>query len=134
MFQTTPFTSGKGAIRLASLSLGLLILSACAAPALPPTSALQAAQTAITNAERAQVADYASPELGVARQKLTDANAAVAEEDMLRAERLAEQSQVEAELALAKSQAVNAKKVNDEMLRSNTSLRQEMQRNTGGQQ
>lgn len=53
---------------------------------------------------------------------------------MLRAERLAEQSQVEAELALAKSQAVNAKKVNDEMLRSNTSLRQEMQRNTGGQQ
>jgi len=70
----------------------------------------------------------------MARQKLTAANAAVAEEDMLRAERLAEQSQVEAELALAKSQAVNAKKVNDEMLRSNTSLRQEMQRNTGGQQ
>lgn len=134
MFRTKRFTSAKVAVRFASLSVGLLILSACATPALPPTSALQAAQTAITNAERAQVADYASPELGVARQKLKDANAAVAQEDMLRAERLAEQSQAEAELALVKSQVVNAKRVNDEMLRSNTSLKQEMQRNTGGQQ
>ncbi|MWV17380.1 DUF4398 domain-containing protein [Pseudomonas sp. L-22-4S-12] len=124
-----------GALALSLLAAGGgLLLSACAERPLPPSQALQAAESAISNAEQARVADYASPELGVAREKLAAANAAVQQEQMLLAEHLAEQSRVEAELALAKSQAARAKMVNDEMLKSTDSLKQEMQRNTGAQQ
>ncbi|WP_341305164.1 DUF4398 domain-containing protein [Pseudomonas sp. TMP25] len=134
MNRTSSMLSGTTALRLAGLFTGLLLLSACAAPPVAPNQALQAAESAISNAEQARVADYASPELGVAREKLAAANLAVQREQMLMAERLADQSRVEAELALAKSQATKAKVVNDEMRKSTNSLKQEMQRNTGAQQ
>jgi hypothetical protein len=134
MNRTSSIVDGMAALRFAGLCAGLLMLSACVSPPLPPSQALQAAESAISNAEQARVADYASPELGVAREKLTAANAAVQREEMLLAERLADQSRVEAELALAKSQATKAKVVNDEMRKSTNSLKQEMQRNTGAPQ
>ncbi|QKE64058.1 DUF4398 domain-containing protein [Aquipseudomonas campi] len=121
------------ALRLLGGCAGLLLLGACASPE-PPSQALQAAESAISNAERARVADYAAPELGVARDKLLAANNAVELDQMLLAERLAQQSRAEAELALARSQAAKAKVVNDEMRKSTDSLKQEMQRNTGVQQ
>ena len=120
-------------LRQAGLCAGLVVLSACATP-MPPSQALQAAESAIGNAEQARVADYASPELGMAREKLAAANAAVQDEQMLLAEHLADESRVEAELALAKSQAARAKVVNDEMLKSTESLKEEMQRKTGDSQ
>lgn len=134
MNRTSTMFSGRAALRLAGVFSGLLLLSACATPPVAPNQALQAAKTAISNAEQARVADYASPQLGVAREKLASANLAVQREEMLLAERLAEQSRVEAELALAMSQATKAKVVNDEMRKSTNSLKQEMQRNTGASQ
>ena len=110
-----------------------LAITACASAPLPPDRELQAAQTAIDSAEQARVADYASPELGQARDKLSAARAAVQREDMDSARRLAEQSQVDAQLALARSQATKARLVNEEMLKSTDSLKVEMQRNTGVQ-
>jgi hypothetical protein len=50
---------------------------------------------------------------------------------MTLAQRLAEESQADAQLALAKSQAIKARLVNEEMLNSTNSLKVEMQRNTG---
>lgn len=108
----------------------VLLLGACAStPA--PNEALQAAELAIINAERARVADYAAPELGDARSKLTAARAAVNEENMILAERLAEQSRVGAELAIAKAEVGKTKAVNDEMQKSTDVMQQEMQRNRG---
>jgi hypothetical protein len=130
----TPISTRLGPLRLLGACAGLLLLSACASPPAAPDVALQAAESAISRAEQARVADYASPELGVARDKLTAANAAVLREEMILAHRLAEQARVEAELALARSQATKAKVVNDEMVKSTESLKQEMQRNTGAQQ
>lgn len=69
----------------------------------------------------------------MAREKLTAARAAVEKEEMGLAQRLAEQSRAEAELASAKAEATKAKAVNDEMRKSTDSLKQEMQRNTGAQ-
>lgn len=120
-------------LRLSAAAAALLTLAACASAPVPPTEALQAAETAISNAEQARIADYASPELGVAREKLTAARAAVEKEEMGLAQRLAEQSRAEAELASAKAEATKAKAVNDEMRKSTDSLKQEMQRNTGAQ-
>lgn len=122
------------ALRLVGVCGGLLLLGACASPPERPSQALQAAEAAISAAEQARVADYAAAELGVARDKLQAANSAAKLDEMLLAEQLAEQSRVEAELALAKSQAARAQVVNEEMLKSTDSLKQEMQRNTGAQQ
>jgi len=126
-----PSSSLSATRRLVGGAALVLAITACASAPVPPNRELQAAQTAIDSAEQARVADYASPELGEARDKLSAAKAAVAREDMDDARRLAEQSLVDAQLALARTQANKAKRVNEEMLKSTESLKVEMQRNTG---
>jgi putative cell wall-binding protein len=129
-----PLTQPKPDIwHLAGSAAILLTLAACAAAPLPPSKELQAAQIAIENAEQARVADYASPELVEARDKLNAANAAALLKEMDIARRYAEQSQVDAELALARAQATKARLVNEEILKSTEILKMEMQRNPGVQ-
>lgn len=119
------------ALPVHAAALLLLALSACASTPPAPTEALQAAELSIVNAEKARVADYASVELGEARDNLTAARAAVQAEKMELASRLAESSQANAQLATAKAEAAKAKVVNDEMQKSIDTLKQEMQRNPG---
>lgn len=119
------------ALMMSAVLFSGVMLSSCASKPVPPTQALQAAQLAIETAEQARVAEYASPELAEARENLTSARIAVEKEDMIAAERLAEQSRVNAELAVAKASAQKAKAVNEEMQKSISTLKQEMQRNTG---
>ena len=109
----------------------LLLLSGCASAPTPPTAALQAAEMAIANADQARVADYSFSELGEAREKLTAARSAVQKEDMVLALRLAEQSRINAELAVAKADVAKANAVNNEMQQSTRDLKQEMQRKSG---
>lgn len=125
----------SGLIKPSALA-AVLMLGACASVAPPPTAALRAAETAIAIADRERVADYASPELTEARQKLTAAKVAAAKadatnKDMVQAQRLADQARVNAELATAKAEAMKAKAINDEIQKSINTLKQEMQRNTG---
>jgi flagellar biosynthesis component FlhA len=124
----------KGAThRYASVAVTLLLLAACASAPKAPTHALQAAELAIASAEQARVAEYASLELSEARSKLTAARSEVKKENMVLAERLANESRVNAELAFARTEAAKATEVNDEMKASTKDIKQEMQRNTGGQ-
>ena len=123
-------TAGFSLCRV-TLITGLFVLASCASTPQPPTQALQAAEQAITTAERARVADYASLELNEARENLTAANNAVLANEMVVAERLAERSQVNAELASARTAMLKAKEVNDDMQESIDTLKVEMQRNTG---
>jgi len=109
----------------------VLLLGACASAPQPPTAALQAAQQAIDNADRARIADQASPELHEAREKLAAAHAAVEESRMHSAERLAQEARVDAELASATIDEAKSRAVNDEIIRSDAALRQEMQRKAG---
>ena len=118
----------------ALVAAGLLALAGCATPPVPPTEALQAAESAISNAEQARVADYASTELTMARQKLTLAHTAARNDQMVKAEYLAIESRTHAEVALARAEELKAKAVNDEMKQSIETLKQEMQRATGGRQ
>lgn len=110
------------------------MLAACASTPPAPTASLQAAQQAISAAERAEAGNYAAGELAEARVKLASADTAVKEERMVMAERFAEQSRAEAELASAKAAAAKAKVVNDDMKLSTGTLIKEMQRNSGGTQ
>jgi len=118
-------------LRAATGLAGVLLLSACASTPPAPTAQLQAAQQAITSAERADASRHAADELSAARAKLAAANAAVQAEEMVAAERLASESRVEAELAVARAAFVKARIVNDEMQSSTGTLIDEMQRKSG---
>ncbi|MES1196629.1 MAG: hypothetical protein ABUL58_06770, partial [Steroidobacter sp.] len=65
-----------------------LLLSACASTP-EPTLALSAAEQAINTADRARIADTASPELSKAHQKLAEAHTAIHDDRMNEARRLA---------------------------------------------
>ncbi len=112
----------------------LALLAACASTPPPPTVRLTAARTAIGDAEKADAGRYASPELTEARGKLVEANAAVGQDHMEAAGRLADQSRVEADLAMSKTSEAKAVMVNDEMVRSNAAIVEEMQHKSGAQQ
>lgn len=116
-----------------SLSVALA-MAACASTPPAPTAALQAAQQAIAGAERTDAGRYAPGELGEARIKLADANTAVSGKRMVTAERLAEQSQAEAELASAKTSAAKESAVNAELAQGNSTLLEEMDRSAGDKQ
>ena len=117
-------------LRVATAIAGALMLTACAStPA--PTAQLQAAQQAISAAERTDASRHAAAELGAAQAKLASANTAVQAKEMEAAARLADESRVEAELATARTASVKARMVNDEMKRSTGTLIDEMQRNDG---
>jgi hypothetical protein len=109
------------------------LLNACASTP-EPTAQLQAAQQAISDAERAEASRHAANDLSDARNKLTAANAAVSNKDMEQAARLADEARVDAELASARTAALKAKAVNDEMRKGSEALQEEIQRNTGDSQ
>jgi hypothetical protein len=117
---------------VAAAAAGFLALAACASTPQPPTQALQAAESAIADAEQARVADYASAELREAREKLAAARTAVLSEQMVEARYLADESRVHADLASAQAEELKAKAVNDEMQTSIDTLKEEMRRNSGG--
>ena len=121
-------------VYIALAAAGLLALAGCATPPAPPTEALQAAESAISNAEQARVADYASVELSTARQKLASANTAARNDQMVQAEYLAIEARTHAELALARAEERRAKAVNDDMQKSIDVLKEEMKRATGARQ
>ena len=119
--------------RSRGLLLSTVLCSVMACSSLPePVAELQAAEQAILTAEQARVNTYAASELTQARQKLQDARAAVLQKEMLQASRLAQQSKLDAELALARAGAAEAMAVNDEMKKSTEILQQEMLRNQTG--
>ena len=110
----------------------VLMLAACSSTP-PPTASMAAARTAIAGAEKADAGHYAAPELAEARAKLAAAEAAITAKTMPAAQRLAEQSAVEADLANAKAGETKAAAVNAEMKQSNAALGEELQRASGSQ-
>lgn len=122
-------TSGVGRTLItAGLAAVLMLVGACASTPPAPESALDAARVAISNAEKADAGRFAGAELGEARDKLASADTATRHENMVVAERLARESQVQAELASARTAAAKAESVNDEMGRGADALAEEMQR------
>lgn len=119
---------------IALAAAAFLMLAGCATPPEPPTEALQAAESAISNAEQARVADYASAELTLARQKLSRANTAARNDQMVEAKYLAVESRNHAEVALARAEELQAKAINEDMQKSIDILKQEMQRARGDRQ
>jgi hypothetical protein len=121
----------RRASSMAALCGAALLAAGCASTP-EPTAQMEAARRAIADAEGAQAARHAAPELGQARSKLAAAEAAVQNDDMDDAARLAEEARLDAELADARTAAVKAQAANDEIRRSNAAALDEMQRTTTG--
>lgn len=121
-------------LRTAAGITGLLVLAACASTPPAPTASLQEARHAIATAEQAEAGRYAPGDLTDARANLASADNAVVAQRMYTAQRLAEESIADAELATAKTADIKANAVNAEMKRSTAVLIDETQRSSGVQQ
>ncbi|CAM3754935.1 DUF4398 domain-containing protein [Rheinheimera salexigens] len=132
IFITKPSSLIRSGKRWLLLSSATALLIACSATPEIPSAELQAAERAISQAERAQVIRYTRTELNTAREELTAARSAVTAENMVQAQRLARQAQLSAELALAHADLLKAQKINRDMQNSIQVLEQEVQRNQSG--
>lgn len=128
MFETTDLIR-RHRIFIGILMTGIiLIFTGCAsAPTVVPASLAEAKQ-AIEVAASEDASHYAAAELDEARQKLLSADKAFAADDVILADRLAQQSLVTAELATARTQKVKALAVNEELNRGLEALTEEMKR------
>ena len=109
------------------LSLAFLV-SACASKGIAPTSQLAAARASIAQAESAGARDAAPLDLQSAQDKLRKAEAASRNEQFTQATRLAEEAEVDAELAERKARQAKAQAAATELGRGNEMLRNEADR------
>ena len=104
---------------------------ACAATPMP-TDKLAVARSSIQRAEQAQAAQYAQVELTTARNKLSAAEAAVDKHNAETAARMADQADVDAQLAEYTARAKQQEQLADQMDASLRDLRNETLRNSAG--
>jgi septal ring factor EnvC (AmiA/AmiB activator) len=103
---------------------------ACASAPMP-SDKLAVAKTALQRAEQAQAAQFAQVELTTARNKLAAAQAAADKHDADMAARMADQAEVDAQLAEFTARAKQQEQLVDQMDAGLRDLRNEAQRNSG---
>ena len=112
----------------AAIVAAALAVGGCAS--LPPPNDYQArAEQSLQRAEEVKAMEAAPLEMKSAREKLAQAREAVGREDMEVAAALAQQSTLDAELAIAKQEAADARAVNARLQEGNEVLQQELERN-----
>ncbi len=116
--------------RLLSLSAAMtaaIALAACASvPA--PVEELAVADAAVAHAAAAGAQELAPSELGMARDKLNRARLMAGAQDPQQARRLAQQAQLDALVAEAKTESAKARRAADEVSAASRALREEMGR------
>lgn len=117
------------AVQVAGLvAAGALFVASCASiPA--PTEQMTISRAAVTEATNAGSSIYAPTQLKTAMEKMGGAEQALSEKNYEQARNLAEQAQVDAQLALAMARAAKAKKAAAALHEDNRVLREEMNRN-----
>ncbi len=116
---TFPFIAGL-------LGATLLLMACASAP--PPTAQLAVSASAVTDAVAAGGGDAAPIEMRSARDKLERANIAMNEKKYTLARTLAQEAQVDAQLAAAKAHATKAGKAADAVRDDRRILKDEMDR------
>jgi predicted transcriptional regulator len=105
-----------------------LSLASCASKPPVPSEQLAVSKAAIEQAQQAQANNYAPVELRQAQDKLSQAQAAVQQENYEAAKRLAEQAEVDARLAETKAHSTRAQNAVAEINESIRALRLELER------
>jgi hypothetical protein len=119
-------TKTIGAAAAATLALGA---AGCASTPIP-NEKVAVAQASVQRAEQAGAVEYAPVEMQAARDKLARAQKAIADHDAQPATQLAEQANVDAQLAEATAQQHRSHKAAQELDASLQTLRQEAGKNT----
>ncbi|MGZ5010506.1 MAG: DUF4398 domain-containing protein [Methylobacter sp.] len=105
-----------------------IILTGCASiPA--PTGQMAVSKTAVSDAISAGSNEFAPQQLRIAMEKMNAAERAMADEDYRRAWQLAEQVQVDAQLAALSARSAKAQKTAYTLQEDNRVLQQEIERN-----
>jgi Domain of unknown function (DUF4398) len=116
----------KGACLCAAIALGV---AGCASTPVP-NEKIAVAKSSVQRAEQAGAPEYAPVEIAAARDKLARAEKAAADHNAVPATQLAEQANVDAELAEATAQENRSHKAAMEFDASLQALRQETLRST----
>lgn len=110
------------------VSLAALFLIAGCASIPAPTEQMAVSKAAVTSANSAGGNEFAPIPLKSAMEKMDAAERAMAQEDYQQARQLAEQAQVDAQLAAATARSAKAQKAASELQEDNRVLRQEIER------
>ncbi|OAI13491.1 MULTISPECIES: DUF4398 domain-containing protein [Methylomonas] len=124
----TPIKNPGTAVALASLAMAMATLIAGCASVPPPTEQLAVSKAALNSATSAGGNEYAPISLRSAVLKMDAAERAMTQQEYLQARQLAEQAQVDAQLAAATARAAKAQKAASELQESNRVLREEIDR------
>lgn len=116
------------ALRIAAPA-ALALLGACASTP-PPTNQMAVSNAALAHAVAAGSAEYAPREMGMAREKMGRANLALVAKDNDAALALAQQAQLDAQLAESKTETAKARKSAEALDEASRVLREEMNRKT----
>lgn len=108
---------------------GAMALAVGCASTPPPKAQLAVSKEAVANATSAGSNEFAPVDIKTAIEKLNGAERAMSDRDYERARYLAEQAQVDAKLAEAKSLTIKSQKSVSESQESIRALREEMNRN-----
>lgn len=122
------FERPAGAI-FAIAAVSLFGIAGCASTGERPDAELATAKATIEQAQQAGANEHGARPLSSAREKLSAAEAAVARDEMLVAQRLAEEAALDAELAGAMARNRKAQLAVEELNDSIEVLREEINRN-----
>jgi len=111
----------------ASLIFGVTMMG-CAEKVAVPNEKIANAERAISGARDSNAIVNAPLDLRLSEDKLVEAKAAIAKEEYEKAARLADEAALDADVARARTRAVNAKKISSEMRESIDAMRKEIER------
>lgn len=117
-------------LRRIGVTAGAVIFMAGCASAPAPTAQMAVARAAVVDANSAGGSEFAPLQLKSATEKMAAAERAMADKDYVLARQLAEQAQVDAQLAGAAARTAKARKAADAVQEDSRVLRQELNRKT----
>jgi hypothetical protein len=117
-------------LRSAAVGAALMLIAAGCATTPPPNEKLAVAKAAVQSAEQSGAPELAPVEMATARDKLNRAEKAAADRNAQPATELAEQANVDAQLAEATAQEKKSHKASMELDASLQALRQETLRSS----
>ncbi|HET9112542.1 MAG TPA: DUF4398 domain-containing protein [Burkholderiales bacterium] len=120
--------TGRKLSRWGLIGTAVVFMGGCASTP-PPVAQMAVAKTALSNASTAGGEEYAPLQLKEARDKMDAAQRAMAAHHYGLASRLAEEAQVDAELAIAKARSDKAAKAAAAVKKDSNALRQQINNN-----
>ena len=115
-------------MRKFGVAVAAVILMAGCASTPAPVEQMAVSRTAVSNESNAEVNEFAPLQLKSAKEKMVAAEKAIVAKDYVLARQLAEEAQVDAQLAGAMARSAKAKKAADALQEDSRILRQEIER------